>query len=372
MKVLEVNVDDLHTGGVYSLVKNVIEHSREDIQIDIAAIEKFVNQRNIEYFGALGSKVHYIGFGGSKWKKQIICYENLKKLLAKENYDIVHIHADVANKLLVSGLAAKKVRVKKIVLHSHAAGVDGNHRRFKVAVHKFCRPFLKSIATDFVACSDVAAEWMYPNINKNNVTIIKNGIDLEKFRFDEKVRNDVRKNLGITSEILIGHVGRFAYQKNHEYILKIAAKAKESNINCKFLLIGEGPEFDRIKRMSGEQDLDDMLIFYGTSNSVNQLFMAMDVFILPSHFEGLPIVGVEAQASGLPVIFSTEITKQARLTENVFFNEIGDTNVDGWLEQIVKFGDMKLHREATYSILKSEGYSIESTVQNFKYLYLGE
>lgn len=372
MKILEVNVDDLHTGGVYALVKNVIEHSREDIQIDIAAIEKFVNQKNVEHFETIGSKVHYIGFEGDKWKKQIICYENLKKLLIKENYDIVHIHADVANKLLVSGLAAKISRVKKIVLHSHAAGVDGNHRKFKTTIHKVCRPFLKSIATDFVACSDVAAEWMYPNIDKSDVTIIKNGIDLERFRFDEKIRNNIRKNLGITSEILIGHVGRFAYQKNHEYILKIAAKNKESNINCKFLLVGEGPEFERIKELSVTQGLKDMLIFYGTSSNVNQLFMAMDVFILPSHFEGLPIVGVEAQASGLPVVFSDEITKQAKLTANVAFKGINDSDLDGWMEQINKFGNMKLNREETYNVLKMEGYAIESTVHAFESLYLGE
>lgn len=123
IKVLEVNVDDLHTGGVYSLVKNVIEHSSKEIQIDIGAIEKFVNQKNVEHFEALGSKVYYLGYEGSKWKKQIVCYKNLKKLLEEKKYDFVHIHADVANKLLVSALAAKRAGVKRVVVHSHAAGL---------------------------------------------------------------------------------------------------------------------------------------------------------------------------------------------------------------------------------------------------------
>lgn len=103
--------------------------------------------------------------------------------------------------------------MKRVVVHSHAAGVDGNHRTFKVVVHRLCRMLLKNVATDFVACSDVAAVWMYPGIPKEKVMIIQNGIDLEKFRFKDNIRQNVREQLGITDEVLIGHVGRFAYQK---------------------------------------------------------------------------------------------------------------------------------------------------------------
>lgn len=372
IKVLEVNVDDLYTGGVYSLVKNVIEHSDKDVQIDIGAIEKFVNQKNVEHLKTLGSNIFYIGYEGSKWKKQIVCYKNLKKLLEENKYDFVHIHADVANKLLVSAYAAKKAGIKRIVVHSHAAGVDGNHRTFKVAIHRLCRRFLKSVATDFVACSDVAAEWMYSNIQKNRVVIIQNGIDLEKFRFRDDIRKDVRNKLGIKDEILIGHVGRFAYQKNHEYILRIGLALKEKNVPCKILLVGEGPEMDRIKMLAVEMDLNDVLIFYGTSNKVENLFMAMDVFILPSHFEGLPIVGVEAQASGLPTVFSDQITSQAKLLDDAAFCGIEEADVNRWVDTIIRYGKMSKDRTEDYKRLRNEKYSIEDTVGSFMSLYLGE
>lgn len=371
MRVLEVNVDDLHTGGVYSLVKNVIEHSDLDVQIDIGAIEKFVNQRNVEHFESLGSKVFYIGYEGSKWKKQIVCYKNLKKLLEENNYDLVHIHADVANKLLVSAYAAKKAGVKRIIVHSHAAGVDGNYRTFKVLIHRLCRKLLKNAATDFVACSDVAAEWMYPDIPKNRVVIIQNGIDLEKFRFKNDIRKEVRDQLGISDEILIGHVGRFAYQKNHEFILKIAQELKKRNISCKILLVGEGPEMDRIKMLAAEMDLNDILVFYGTSNKVENLFMAMDVFILPSHFEGLPIVGVEAQASGLPTVFSDQITAQAKLLDDVTFSGIDESDVSSWADTIIRYSKVPKDRTEAYKRLRDERYSIEDTVRSFMSLYLG-
>lgn len=371
IKVLEVNVDDLHTGGVYSLVKNVIEHSSKEIQIDIGAIEKFVNQKNVEHFEALGSKIYYLGYEGSKWKKQFVCYKNLKKLLEENKYDFVHIHADVANKLLVSALAAKRVGVKRVVVHSHAAGVDGNHRTFKVVVHRLCRIFLKNVATDFVACSDVAAVWMYPGIPKEKVMIIQNGIDLEKFRFKDNIRQNVREQLGITDEVLIGHVGRFAYQKNHEYILKIAKALKEKQMHSKILLVGEGPEKDRIKAVAEEMNLNDILVFYGTSNEVEKLFMAMDVFVLPSHFEGLPIVGVEAQASGLPVIFSDKITSQAKLLDDVTFLGIEDADISSWVDDVNHYGSMRRDRTEAYKRLREEKYSIEDTVQSFMSLYLG-
>lgn len=138
---------------------------------------------------------------------------SFEKLIREQNYTCVHIHADVANKLMVSGMAARTAGVTKIILHSHAAGVDGNHRWLKAWIHRRCRRLLKWIGTDYVACSDIAAEWMFPNIAAKEITLIQNGIDLQKFRFSQTVREMVRKQLQISDELLIGHVGRFCYQK---------------------------------------------------------------------------------------------------------------------------------------------------------------
>lgn len=220
-KVLEVNVDDLYLGGVFSLVKNVVKNKPKDMQIDIAAIEKFTDKENIQSFEKCGSKVYYVGYDGNKWLKQFICFFHLKKLIREQNYTCVHIHADVANKLMVSGMAARTAGVTKIILHSHAAGVDGNHRWLKAWIHRRCRRLLKWIGTDYVACSDIAAEWMFPNIAAKEITLIQNGIDLQKFRFSQTVREMVRKQLQISDELLIGHVGRFCYQKNHDFFLEI-------------------------------------------------------------------------------------------------------------------------------------------------------
>ena len=370
MKVLEVNVDDLHSGGVYSLVKNVIIHKSSDVKIDIGAIEKFENPDNIHMLAEYGCDVQYIGYEGSKWKKQLVCFKRLSMLLKHNHYDCVHIHADVSNKLLVSALAAKCARVKKIILHSHAAGVDGNHRTAKRNIHFLCRRLLAYIGTDFVACSDLAATWMFPNINKNDITIINNGVDLDKFRFNPEIRDKVRKDLGLENYNIIGHIGRFAYQKNHEYLIQIMKKIECADKATKLLLVGEGPEEERIRKLVKEKGLDKSIIFYGTSNAVNELFQAMDVFVLPSHFEGLPIVGVEAQAAGLPVLFSDKITREAKITKNVCFLDINDDAVGDWVNQIQ--ASINKQRVDTYDDLKSRKFSIQDTINSFLCLYKGE
>ena len=370
MKVLEVNVDDLHSGGVYSLVKNVIVDKNADIKIDIGAIERFVNIENIKTLNNYNCDVYYVGYEGCKWKKQFVCFNNLRKLLKRNNYDCVHIHADVSNKLLVSALAAKSVGVKKIILHSHAAGVDGNHRLAKRNIHFICRRLLIHIGTDFVACSGVAAAWMFPNIAKERIIIINNGVDLEKFRFNPEIRDKERKKLGLEKNKIIGHVGRFAYQKNHEYLIKIMERLHRIDPNIKLLLIGEGPEKKRIRDLVKSKGLEDTIIFYGTSNSVNDLFQAMDVFVLPSHFEGIPKDGVEAQASGLPVLFSNQITPEAKITQNVEFLGINEENIEEWVKQIMLAIEEK--RVDSYQDLKKRKFSIQDTIFSFLSLYKGE
>ena len=365
--VLEVNVDDLNTGGVYSLVKNVIENKDESVHIDIASIEKFDKQEHIDELNKYGTEVFWIGGRKNKVLKQIFCYLNLKHLLEEKRYSCVHIHADVANKLLISGLAAKNAKVEKVILHSHAAGVDGDHRAIKKMIHFFCRGFLKNIGTDLVACSDVAAKWMFPNVEMSEINIINNGVQLNKFRYNKEVRIRVRKELGMDNCFLIGHVGRFAYQKNHIFLIKVFSELVKQKENVRLLLVGEGPLEQKIRQLVEEKKLNDKVIFYGTSTCVEKLFQAMDVFALPSHFEGLPIVGVEAQASGLPVVFSDQITKKAKLTSSIAFLSIDDSEINKWVETLIGF--MSIPRVDTYNQMKSEGYDLMDTVQKFLTLY---
>lgn len=366
--ILEVNVDDLYNGGVFSLIKNIIINNDFSMDIDIAAIEKFVNEDNVKQLEKYGTSIYYIGRKGNKLIKQIFCYRNLKRLLYQNKYHCVHIHGDVANKLLVSGLASKMAGMNRIILHSHAAGVDGKHRTWKTFIHKICRPFLKYLGTEFVACSDVAAKWMYPNVNSGDVIYIYNGVDLDKFKFDYKKRLVVREKLGINTELLIGHVGRYAYQKNHDFLLKVFHCVMKNVPEAKLLLVGTGPLEESVKNWVKQYKMVDNVIFYGTSSCVDELFQAMDVFVLPSHFEGFPIVGVEAQANGVPIVCSTQITKELKLNENMEYLPISDNDIERWSNKILVFSKCK--REDATQRLREKGLDINETMKRFYELYI--
>lgn len=367
-RVLEVNVDDIGYSGVYSLVKNVILHKPENLDIDIACMEKFRNTENIRKLSEAGTNIYYIGTEKNKILKQLMFYIKTKKLLQENSYDYVHIHADVANKLLLPALAAKRAGVPRIIFHSHASDIDGKYRSIKKLMHRCSRRWLKKIGTDFVTCSELAAQWMFPDIPKEKIVMINNGVDLQKFRYDPKVRQEMREKLGITDEYLIGHVGRFSYQKNHEYLLNIFADIKKQEPKVKLLLVGEGDLKEAVHEQAVRLGIENDGIFYGTCGYVNKLFQAMDIFVLPSRFEGLPIVGVEAQAAGLPVVFSDQITREAKLIEEASFLPIDQESMGKWQKEILKYKDHV--RQDTYEQLKREKFDLSDTMQMFLSLYL--
>ena len=367
-KVLEVNVDDQNSGGVFSIVKNVIENNQSDIKIDIAAIEKFENRGNIDHLKKYNCDVFYIGYEGSKWKKQIKVYKNLRQFLRINRYETVHIHADTANKLLISGLASKHENVKNIIFHSHSSGVEGNGKT-KTIIHRLCSFLLKYVGTKYVACSQLAAKWMYPNVNDKNIIYVKNGIPLKNFIYSETIRNQWRASLGLKDEILLGHVGRLMAPKNHEFLIELVKFMLERKKNVKLLIIGEGYKEKTLKKMVSDLSLEDNVIFFGTSNKVNELLMAMDVFCLPSFFEGLPIVGIEAQATGLPVIYSNYITREAKILDAVAYQPIGKENVKVWSDCILKFASAYNRDSDSNVLVKKAGFDISDMVKAFIDLY---
>lgn len=370
MKVLEVNVDDVGLGGVYALVNSVIRNKPEGLKLDIACIAEFENPNNIEAMKRLGTDVRYVGTRGPRWTRPFAYYRNTLKLLRDSGYDCVHIHGDVAYLLLIFARAARRAGVNKIILHSHAAGIDGGSRRLKAALHRLCRGALRRCATDFAACSDKAAAWMYPGLDVSRVRMIKNGVELARFAYDAEARARVRGELKLEDAFVVGHVGRFAYQKNHEYLLEAFAAMRARVANARLLLVGEGVLFDEICKKAVDLELERDVIFYGASNDVGKLMQAIDLFALPSRFEGLPVVGVEAQAAGLPVLFSDCITRQAGLTEHVRFLPIDMASVEQWGEAALAVAEGPgWDRTADCERVRQAGFTIQDTVRAFLALY---
>jgi glycosyltransferase involved in cell wall biosynthesis len=226
---------------------------------------------------------------------------------------------------------------------------------------------MKFFPTDYCACSELAGEWKFPRfiVNKK-MRIMKNGVDLKLFSPSKETRENIRKRYNVEdSTLLLGHVGRFSEQKNQEFAIRILAEIVKRGVSCKLMFIGEGENFEEVIKLVRDLSLQNYVIFVGTVNNVCDYMQAMDVFILPSRWEGLPIVGIEAQAAGLPVFVSDKVTTEMKLVDNVTYLPISDETV--WATAILS---MKLDRLNNGTLIKNAGYDIDDTANAVREIYM--
>lgn len=223
------------------------------------------------------------------------------------------------------------------IMHSHNSGFEQRIGFAKKVIMKMNRFLLKWGATDYFACSQLAGKWMFGE--KTPFTVIPNAIDCSKFCFDSEIRNEMRKSLHIEDRFVVGHVGRFTYQKNHDFFIDIFNEIHKINPKAVLLLIGDAvgdmSYYETAKQKVQQYGLTGCVQFLGMRNDVPLLMQAMDCFVLPSRFEGLPVVGIEAQAAGLPCFFSDTITREVGITNLASFISLEDSSVD-WAERILK------------------------------------
>ena len=368
MKILELLGEPIANGGQEAFVINFINAiDMFDLSIDLLTPYNCSNNYYKTIVENKGGRVYSFNlpFAPGKSRRNII--KPLKKFLKSNHYDVVHIHSGSISVLKYASLAAKKAKVKKIIVHSHCAA---DRKTFKYRLVKlFSMPTLSLCPTDYCACSQIAGDWKFSKrIAKKKLIILKNGVDLCEFSFKPEMRDIMRQSLGIANgELVIGHVGRFSYQKNHEYLLKIQSDLKKNKVNSKLLPIGSGELFYEVKEQAVKDNILDEIIFVGNVDNVADYMQAMDVFALPSRFEGLPIVGVEAQASGLPCVFSNAITEEAHLTNQVEFLPITDEAVAEWSKVMQLLSNQE--RKDNRIILKEKGFDINATADKILALY---
>lgn len=286
-------------------------------------------------------------------------FSHIKTLvrLFKENKYLI-VHSGMNTLAPISLFAAWMAGVPIRINHNHSTAGKGE---FKRNCLKYClRPFAKVFANYYCACSKYAGIWLFGKnfFSSGKVTVFNNAVDTSKFAFSTSNRDKLRKELGISNKYVIGHIGRFTKQKNHYFLIDIFEQYYKKNSNAVLLLVGIGELQDEIKDAVKKKKLEDAVIFLGKRSDVDELYSAIDLFVLPSLYEGLPVVGVEAQVSGLPCIFSNEITREVAITENVYFLPI-DGSVSDWCSQITNFKNLDLKRDK----LKLKDCSFDIKVQ---------
>lgn len=340
-----------NAGGVESIIMNLYKNiDREQVQFDFF-VENTCPIIDREVIEKLGGRVVFI----PKYTHIFKYMRTLKKLFKEGNYDIVHSNL---NALSVFSLwAAKKAGIKIRIAHSHSTS---NKKEWKKNIIKnMLRPFSRVFPTHLFACSELSAKWLFGKKawDSGRVMIVNNAVDLEKFKINNEIRTSIRKDYDIEDKLVIGNIGRFMAQKNHEFLIDIFNEVVKIHSDTKLLLIGDGPLEEKIVEKVKKLKLNDKVLFLGLQKCPEKFYQAMDAFLLPSLYEGLPVVGIEAQVNGLNCYFSDTVTREVKVNENVKFLPL-NKNPELWAKSIVDDSKNPINREIGYQNMCHTNYNI--------------
>ena len=345
-------------GGIESVIMNYYRNiNRDNIQFDfLCNCESIAYQEEIENLGG-----HIYSITARK--------ENFWKF-RKEMSDFMQLHAKEyeaiwVNVCMLSNIDylifAKKYGIPKRIIHCHNSSNDGG--KIKLLAHNFNKNRLAKYATHFWTCSADAAEWFFDKniINGQNYRVITNAIDISKYVRTDAIRNVYREQLNLTDKIVIGHVGRFHFQKNHEFLIKIFKELSNRDARYQLVLIGQGELEQRIKEIVTKEELEDKVSFLGVRNDVEKLYQCMDAFVMPSQFEGLGLAAIEAQAAGLPCILADTLPVSVKVNDNVCFQSLNQS-IKNWADSVE---NMIKGKRPENKIALSE-YNIKNQVKEFE------
>lgn len=355
LRVLQIFGEPFSNGGQDSYIMNMYRHiDRERVQFDFFTPFEIKNTAMKAEVESLGGRMfaagHPFGEDNNRYFR-----EGVTAFLAEHPYAIVHIHSGSTYALMIGSKVARRCGARRVIVHSHCGGFV--NLKYRV-VRALSYAALLRYPTDYYACSHLAARWKFPTpiIQKNRYTVLKNAVDTRLFRYDPAVREQYRKEFGLEDKLVIGHIGRFAVQKNHRYLLEVFAALAAKEPNTRLVLVGYGDLQQQTLDRAKELGLTDRLLFLGVRHDAAALMNMFDVFLLPSFFEGLPVVGVEAQATGLPVVTSTGVTPELPIEDLATYIPLADSPAV-WAEQIMK--SAALPRRNTTEEMIACGYDVQ-------------
>ena len=292
--------------------------------------------------------------------------KRVRKIL-QEGYDVLHLHTSYWTGFLLEELA-KEAGIPKVILHAHSTAVDENDHEKRLALSRrheeIKRAFSPDLATDYWACSWKAAGWLFDEqIPREKIRIMKNAIEVERFRFSRQKRKKLRQEFGIEEDTLVlGTAGRLSYQKNQAFLIDVFADFHRRHPNSKLLLVGDGELRGTLKLQIAEKGLEKDVLMLGWRTNVEDYLQAMDVFLLPSRFEGLGIAAVEAAASGLPCLVSDQVPREVAFAENI-------RHIPLDISALEEASRLHMNRQDGAEAVRAAGYDIKRQAKVLEVLY---
>lgn len=327
-------VNNMHRAGLETMLMNYYRNvDRSKVQFDFLTHRPDRDDYDDE-IESLGGKIYR---APRLYPQNFPRYFKYMKQFFREHpeYQIVHSHIDTMSYLPL--LAAKKAGVSVRIAHSHSASIDLD---VKYPMKQCFRMLLPGVATHHLACGDKAGRFLFRG---KSFEVIPNAVDGCNFFYDPAVRQAKRHELNLEDKTVIGHVGRFCYPKNHEFLIEVFAEIFKARADAVLMLVGTGEKEQAIKELVAKMGLSDAVLFMGSCADVSSLYQAMDAFVMPSLFEGVPVVGVEAQFSGLSCVFSDRVTREVEFSNRCAFLPL-EQSAKSWAEHIIRILDQKDQR----------------------------
>jgi glycosyltransferase involved in cell wall biosynthesis len=383
IRILFVFGDLFRRGGTETVMRQIFDHiDQERFRIDFLLMSDEPDDTELtRHIESCGSRVYHIVRRGKDYKRH---KAELRKFFEEHEYDIVHTHMDaIGDEALAE---AKRAGVKVRVAHSHNTDQLPNPKSLKDHLHKavirYERGRLRKLATHFVACSTEAGEWLFgaERCSGERYLLFRNAIDPEGLVYSAAVREKVRKELGISDECVLGHVGTFNFQKNHEFLVRVFAEVRKEldarksmdagkQGGARLVLVGTGSLEPEVRKRVAELGLTDSVLFLGNRGDVSELLQGMDAFVFPSRHEGLPLAAIEAQASGLYCFLSDRISGEVDITGLVKFLPIEEGSEARWAKEICAALDEKLERRSPTQRIREAGYDMGTNIRMLEEFY---
>lgn len=354
-------VVNMNRGGAETLLMNLYRNiDRTKVQFDFLTCKEGVFDEEIKQ---LGGKVHRIPYVTDKGHFGYI--KALNQFFAEnKEYHIIHSHMDKMSGIVLREAKRNKIPVR--IAHSHNTSSEGS---IAAKLYKwYAGRNILSNSTHHFACSSEAAKWLFHSKAKET-TILKNGIESEKFSFSPIIRQEVREELGLNNDFVIGHVGRFNHQKNHSFLIDLFSKISKAIPDAKLLLVGDGELRIDMEKKVTNLGLDQKVFFLGVRSDIHRLLQGFDLFLFPSLHEGLPVTLIEAQGAGLPCIISDAISREVDMGLDLIKFVSLEEKESIWINEVKKTAANQRSRFVSDQLMKN-GYDIKGAAAWTEEFYL--
>lgn len=354
-------------GGIDAYVFNHYRHmDREKFRFDF--LTRNQELEHAEQYADLDYKVYLLPATAAEDRDAFV--RCIRGVLSK-GYDVLHLHTPFWTGFLIEELA-RETNIKRVVVHAHGMSVEGDSEQERLERlnrhNELKKAFRPELATDFWACSHSAAEWLFgEQIPRKKIRIMKNAIDTERFRFSPQKRKELRQELGIEENTLVlGTVGRLTHIKNQAFLINLLSEFRKKHPDTKLIMAGDGELREELESQIAGKGLEKDALLLGWRTNVEDYLQTMDVFLLPSRFEGLGIAAVEAAASGLPCLVSDQVPEDAAVTEHVRHIPL---ELSAWTAALVEAAQLRVDRQDGAEAVRAAGYDIRQQAKVLEALY---